>query len=460
MKKYNILFASHPDYAGNAKAVYEYMKINYPKYNLFWLINDESNYDLLTSNGVDCYLLGSDEFNKLFDNIDIVFFTHDELLEMKRPNQIYIYLGHGNSGKRSGFMFDESQLAVQDKRYLELMKNNIDYVICSSELWKFLLNIILGIDLNRMLMLGTARTDYIHISDGKANLKKCGIDVYSYDKVLMYLPTFRNGLGRENDGFFSDNILNLEKYDENKLEKYLEDNNYLLIIKYHPYEKNKKNVTNMKNVIVLDDSIMTKKLVTLTEIINGVDLIIADYSSAFSDFVILDRPVCFLDNDIELYEKNRGIIFDNIKFWSPGPFIKKLADFKIEIKKLLEDNNYYKEERKNYVNINFSTNTENCAKNITDYLFKNKNIDKLASFSKETANSKLIELYDENLKLKDTLDRTTKDCDRLEKENKMLDSELLQMKDDIYHKEEELKNIHSSRAFKFANKVRHILKRK
>ena len=64
----------------------------------------------------------------------------------------------------------------------------------------------------------------------------------SYDKVLMYLPTFRNGLGRENDGAFSDNILNLEKYNEEELENYLEDNNYLLIIKYHPYEINKKNI--------------------------------------------------------------------------------------------------------------------------------------------------------------------------------------------------------------------------
>ena len=97
----------------------------------------------------------------------------------------------------------------------------------------------------------------------------------------------------------------------------------------------------MKNIVVLDDSVMTKNLVTLTEVINGIDLIVADYSSAFSDFVILDRPVCFLDNDIELYKKNRGITFDNIKFWSPGPFIKGLNEFEGEVKKLLNNKDYY-----------------------------------------------------------------------------------------------------------------------
>ena len=156
----------------------------------------------------------------------------------------------------------------------------------------------------------------------------------------------------------------------------------------------------MKNIVVLDDSVMTKNLVTLTEVINGIDLIVADYSSAFSDFVILDRPVCFLDNDIELYKKNRGITFDNIKFWSPGPFIKGLNEFVDEVKKLLNNKDYYKEERKNYVDMNFGKNIENCSKNVADYLFKDNNIQKFFDKKKKTADSKLIELYGENLNLK------------------------------------------------------------
>lgn len=458
MKKFNILFASHPDYSGNAKAIYEYMRENYKEYNLYYLINDESNYELLKSIGVDCYINGSGEFKKLFNIVDIVFFTHDELLEIKRENQIYIYLGHGNSSKKFGHLLAEEQLAIQDKRYLSLMKNNIDYIICSSELWKFIYNSALNIDYDKILTLGTARTDYIHISNGKQNLKKCGINTSKYDKVLMYLPTFRNGLGRENDGEFSANILNLKKYEENELEKYLENNNYLLIIKYHPYEINKKNITNMKNIVVLDDYIMTKNLVTLTEILNGIDLIIADYSSAFSDFAILDRPICFLDNDIELYKKNRGIIFDNIEFWSPGPFIKELEEFENKVKKLLNNKKYYSDERKKYVDMNFGKNIKNCSKNITDYLFKNKNMEKFFSNKDKIEVPKLAVLCDENLNLKDKLARTIKKCDELENENKILDSELRKLKDDIYNKDNELNAIYSSKSWNLLEKLRKIKK--
>lgn len=457
MKKYNILFASHPDYSGNSKALYEYMKANFPEANLYWVIYDDSNYDLLKKNNVECYVYGSAEFTKLFETIDIVFFTHDELIDMKRPNQVFIFLLHGCAGKKFGYLLEKEQRAPQDEKFLELMKNNIDYVMSPSELWNILLHYGFDIAYEKIIQKGMPRIDYIHSTDGKANLKKCGIDVYSYDKVFMYLPTFRNGLGRENDGYFSDNILNIDKYEEDKLEQFLEDNNYLFIVKYHPYETNKKDITNFKNIVVLDDSIMTKNLITLTEIINGVDLIVTDYSSAFSEFLILDRPVCFLQNDIKMFKKNRGITFDNVKFWSPGPFIKNFNDFKIETKKLIEDKSYYQEERQNYVNINFSTNTKNCSSDIVDYLFKKKNIDKVMTKKRDVVDSKLLQLYDENLKLKNIIEKN--EWNRLQEENKMLDSELRDLKDRVYKSETKLKEIYSYRLWKVFEKIQKIIHR-
>lgn len=437
MEKCSILFASHPDYSGNAKAIYEYMKSRYGQYDLSWVVYDEKNFDLLNSHGIKCYKFMSEEFNKKFKSIDIVFFTHDELLDLKRSNQKYIYLGHGNSAKKIGRLLDEDNLAPQDKDYLEMIKNNVDYIICSSELWKYLYHVSLDIDSNNILPLGTARTDYIYNENSKENLKKCGIDISSYKKVLMYLPTFRNGLGRKDDGVDSKEILNLESYDEKELEDYLVSNNYLLIIKYHPYELNKKNVTNLKNMVVLDDNVMSENMVTLTEVIGTMDLIVADYSSAFSDFVILNKPVCFLNRDIEVYRKNRGIIFDNIDFWSPGPYIKNINEFKTEINKLISDNDYYKKERLEYVKMNFGSNTRNCAKNVTDYLFKKKNI-----FKKMNNVSESKRLYNENLQLKEQLSELEKTNSNLLEENNRINTELNLMK--------------SSRGWELLEKLRRI----
>ena len=448
MEKKNILFASHPDYSGNSKALYEYMKKKCPEFNLFWVAYDDKKYITMKENNILCYKYGSEEFNDVFKNVDLVFFTHDELLDMKQENQKFVYLGHGNSGKKTGYFLNKKQMAIQDKNFLMLMKENIDFIISPSELWNVLYHVTHDFDMNRILSLGTPRTDFIYTENGKENLKKCGIDVSKYKKVLMYLPTFRNGLGRQQDGKYSSNLFNIKKYNEEELEEFLVKNNYLLIVKYHPYELNKRDFKDLKNVVVLQEVKLDDNLISLTEIINGVDLIIADYFSAFSDFVILNKPVCFLNEDLEIYKKNRGIIFDDINFWSPGPYIKTIKNLKVEIQKLLSDSNYYKKERDEYVLMHFNKNVKNCSQNVVNYLFYNKNFNIFEYKNKKIDNEK-INLYKENLKLLETKEEQKNEINRL-------NSDLNIYKDLLIKKEKELNDVYSSKRFKIIDKIANI----
>ena len=52
MEKLNITFCSYPDFGGNAKALYEYMKKRYKdQMNLVWIVyNDESVMNLKLRN--------------------------------------------------------------------------------------------------------------------------------------------------------------------------------------------------------------------------------------------------------------------------------------------------------------------------------------------------------------------------------------------------------------------------
>ena len=106
-------------------------------------------------------------------------------------------------------------------------------------------------------------------------------------------------------------------------------------------------------------------------------------------------------------------------FWSPGPYIKNINEFKNEIDKLLYDENYYKKERQEYVKMIFGNNTKNCAKNVTDYLFKNKNI-----FKEVSDNSEVRKVYNENLKLKEQLSEIEEANANLCYENNMISAEL------------------------------------
>lgn len=442
-KKYNIIFASHPDYSGNAKALYEYMKKNkkYKDYGLSWVVYDETNLKLLKNNDVDCVLYHGDKFEKTFKNANIIFFTHDELIAEKMPGQIYIYLSHGYSCKKFGYLLNKNNLIEGDLNYLNKLKESIDYIICASDLWKFIYQDAFDIQRERILTLGTPKTDYIYSKKSYSNLELiCQKNLKKYNKILLYLPTFRSGLGRSKDGEFTKNVLNIEKYDDKVLDDYLKTNNYILLIKYHPYEKNKDVKYKSDNIIYLSDDYMTKNLITLAEFISAVDLIIADYSSAHVDFLVLDKPVCFLNRDIRQYKTNRGMILDSTEFWFPGPSIKNFDNFKYEISKLLNDKTYYSTQRKLFVELTFQKNVKNISKNICKYLFE--------SDFDMSSNSKNILMNDIDFKYK-----------KLLAENNNKQRQINALKSEIQDLKQKLNMILNSKGWKIMEKIRKIIRR-
>lgn len=435
-KKYNIIFASHPDYSGNAKALYEYMRKNdeYKSFSMTWVLFDEKNYVPLKNKKVDCVTIDSKEFDIKFKKANIVFFTHDELIDRKLEGQVYIYLGHGNSSKKYGYFLTEEHLVIGDNTYLKNLKKSIDYIICSSELWKLFYHTAFGVSNERILSLGTPRTDYIYSKKSFSNLEKvCKRKLDSYDKCIMYLPTFRSGLGRVADGDFSQNVLNLHSYEEKDLDDFLKKNNYLLIVKHHPYEQNVNVKFTSNNIIYIDNDYMNSNFITLTEIISSVDLVIGDYSSAHVDYLILDKPVCFLDKDISKYIKNRGILLECEEFWFPGPRVRTLKDFEREINKLMSDSTYFFKERNLYVDLTYSKNTKSISKKITKYLFES-NVDLLEK-SKQIRENEFDYKY-ENEKLLN---------DKLNSENKELKNELTLIK--------------NSKGWKLLEKIRKVVRR-
>lgn len=214
------------------------------------------------------------------------------------------------------------------------------------------------------------RYEFLRKSDGRDNLEKIlNIDLNNYNKVIMYAPTFRNGLGEINGSLNSKNILNLEEYDEQKLINYLEKNKYLLILKMHPSEENSIKLNNKtKNIILLKDEDMLENLITINEVLNGIDLLVADYSSIYVDYINLLRPILFVNTDIEKYKKERGIFFNSNTFGFPGPQVNKIEEFTNEIEKLLNDKQYYKKERIEFNKIINNEAEMSCEKIIDEFI--------------------------------------------------------------------------------------------
>ncbi len=319
MKKLNITFCSFPDFAGNAKALYEYMIKRYEdNMNYTWIVSSENMVDTLNRKGIKAILLGSDEFNKYIPKTNVFFTTHANLAgdKLRTKNSIYVELWHGIGPKPVGFLTEN--LSKKDIRWYNFLKETIDYMVVPSELWRSLFSSMFNINVQRILPLGLPLLDEIKYSNGKENLNKVlGVDVNKYKKIIMYMPTFKKGCGRKLESSYSkNNIINLPDYSDDDLINYLEKNNYLLIVKRHPSDECEYISIENDHIRNIDNKMLSNLGLNVNNILNAGDILITDYSSVGAEFSFLDKPVIYIATDLEEYVTNRGIILKDYDFWT------------------------------------------------------------------------------------------------------------------------------------------------
>ena len=450
--KVNILFSSFPDYSGNPKALYEYILKTHPdKFNLYWVIYDEKSKSNLENKKVNFVLYKSEMYEEIISKINIIFDTNGELLPEKREGQLYINMWHGSSPKKKGYLLPVENFAEQDEEYYKQARRKTDFLLVPSEFSKLIFSSVFNMNPQRVLPLGYPRDEYLLNSDGLANLQKfTEADLKKFNKIIFYLPTFRKGCNRsDSENIFENNILNIESYNEGELLKFLEKNNFLLVVKKHPAEINNFNNINSDYILMLDEEELKKKDITIYEILNSADLLIADYSSVYVEFLMLEKPVLFFHKDINEYTKNRGLILQDTNIWFPGPKVLKFNEFSNEIIKLLTDSQYYKKERKDFRNIMFNRDITNISKDIFEYFFDLNNFQvKVKPFIsiEEEQENKIVELEEQNNEKQKNIDELVNDKNIISKENQEL--------------REELQMIYNSRSWKFFRIIQRIRKGK
>lgn len=328
-----IVFISKPDYSDNAKAFYEFVKKK-SDYSIVWIVEDLKNINNLNSDDVKIYKNYSINAILSILTSKYIFSTHNHFLSIKSKNQKYISLWHGMPLKTIYFL---------EKDFDKNLKF-IDYTIATSNIMRLAMSASFNIDPRKVLVTGQPRNDYLF--NAKIDINNLvNLEKHKYNKILLYLPTYRSGVGR-NEGLTNyKNIINIQLYNENNLNEFLNKNNYLLITKLHPAEEGKFKTQEYSNIKELNTKQLIDNEISVNELLNSVDLLITDYSSVYFDYLILDRPVLFTNMDEKEYIADRGFVFDNSSFWRPGPKVNNFNDFIKEINILVNDFNYYKKER-------------------------------------------------------------------------------------------------------------------
>ncbi|NUU95668.1 hypothetical protein XO10_05130 [Marinitoga sp. 1135] len=312
------------------------------------------------SNTISLYKLNSWKIKEKYDiklyKLTANFFKKKEILKskmiitthgpiFKNNNIINLELWHGFPLKAMGLMDNNEKNKIKVKKIF----SNTDYIISYSNMYSMLMSACTGIPKEKFFITGMPRNDFLFLSSGKNNISK----FYNVldKKIIFFMPTFRFGFNRVEGKKNFNNIFGFEHFDYEVFFEFLKQNNILFIAKLHPNEENKININiNNENFKLLRDRDLEKNNMDLYELINGVDLLITDYSSIYFDYLLLNKPIIFTPVDLEEYKKTRGLLLDPYDYWTPGEKALTQKELQKYILKAF-NNDEYSEKRNEIKNI-------------------------------------------------------------------------------------------------------------
>lgn len=317
------------DFADNARALFEYaLQIGLNRtYELIWFVKKTEEfrqYETIKNVSFVSYDWSVSEKQEQRDAYyralclaKYIFFTDAYGFARNcRKDQIRVQLWHGCGFKtRVNFVRCE-------KRY--------EYTTVISDLYADIHADIYGLRRDQVLVTGYAKQDWLFHTRREDILK---LRIPDAEKYIFWLPTFRSTerkLEQLNEYVLASEtglpIVNTRKQME-ALDALLVEKDIALIVKLHPFQdRTKVFCEGCRNIHLIENEDLVEEDIPINRLLGWADALISDYSSAAVDYMLLDRPIAFMLEDVEEYEKSRGFVFDNIREWLPGAEIFAFGD--------------------------------------------------------------------------------------------------------------------------------------
>lgn len=346
-------------YSDNSKYLFEYVCKEHPEIRAVWITVNKSVYEELMSRGKEVYLANTPSANEIIKQAGVAFFTNslndfgdNPLLNGAKMCALF----HG-----VGFKDELRELENQNtiKAKIKWLKHKIydlsytSFIFTTSDFLKKKFYIQqYNASLERIILTGQPRNDLFFDLSTKID--------HASEQYILYMPTFREDeAGQELLRIIVNNIAN-----SNTLNTLLAQNGYKLIIKPHYLTTVEKNIKN-SNILIYNDL----DIPDIQELLIKTSVLITDYSSVISDFVLLNRPILIFSYDLEEYIKLKPINsnYNNIL---TKTYVKTLEEL-IEMLGLLFENKVDYQSVNNV--INKYMNAPNLryggySKNICDYM--------------------------------------------------------------------------------------------
>ena len=333
-----VLLSSFPAFSDNAQALYIYLQQERPdiceRYRLVWAQNEMEQVQAVELQKKGCFV----KKNSLkgiwyFLRARYVISTHNYFSNVRSPRgQYQINLWHGCGYKA---------ITKADRCYRG------DYTLATGDIYRSIQSSELGIPETNVWVTGFPRNDILFRP--ACSLEQLGIRKSEYQKVLIWMPTFRKAkFGHEeldgSEDSFSLSSMTSKEIEE--LDRVLQDEGFLLLVKQHPMDATSfERTEGLAHIRCITNEDMVRKNIPLYELLAQTDVLLSDYSSVIVDYLLLDKPIAMVLSDMESYRSSRGFVFENVEEYLPGPIITDLPGLRDYLRRMGQINAEWEQKR-------------------------------------------------------------------------------------------------------------------
>ena len=309
---------------------YLYLQANYehPEINSIWIGRVKSDVSNLRSRGLNAYYYLSLKglYHTITAGVAICDHQLGNINSFLLGGAYYVNLWHGSSVKRVRWQNPDAFIKEYHLRNKEEMRTSFTFrmmlyhvlfkrpdfcltpsTIQAKEFFAPMMdmplkNCVPGVFPRSQLLIAGKESalDFIRKNEDQETLKFVE-GLKKFDKVYIYMPTWR----RSKNDFIAASGIDWEKLNES-----LNKKNELLILKLHPHTKlNMDAITNYSNLMIYH------KNSDVYAVLPFIDCLITDYSSIYTDFLMMNKEIILFIFDFEDYVHNSNDLGDYDKYY-------------------------------------------------------------------------------------------------------------------------------------------------
>jgi CDP-glycerol glycerophosphotransferase len=233
---------------------------------------------------------------------EVTFFTHGLVTAVTPPDhRLVVNLWHGDGPKST--------------QRSNLVKSTV--VVSGAELWAAYKAPLFGVSPDRVLVTGNPRIDQFDDPARDAVLQRLGLDPGR--QRVLWLPTYRHARGPRDRSWVDGARLSDSDAAQElaaALGEHARSLSIDLVIKPHPLDSD---VYTGLGCSVVRGADLDEAGVSLYQLLGQCDALISDVSSAWVDYLVLDRPIGFFVPDFADLERRRGLNVPDFAELMPGP---------------------------------------------------------------------------------------------------------------------------------------------